>query len=199
MLGIRTWTDLRVTIQPPRAPFRGRIRAGEALRGEKRSPFLALALSWSAGSWPAGAVCPSLVEVQRSGSGPSRDRSQDAVDVGQIREVGVRSLCVSHVCAEQRAWPVTLATVQATGPGEDRPARAVGHVHGVHLMPALTLWCSHPPPRSFPVWDAGSSGCWRARSPLAMPQWSRPLLAPGWALGSPGASPRAWGLCLGGR
>lgn len=46
-----------------------------------------------------------------------------------------------------------------------------------HLMAVLTSWCPHPSPGSLPVWDAGSSGCWWAPSPLAMPRWPRPLLA----------------------
>lgn len=72
----------------------------------------------------------------------------------------MRSLCTWHACAGQRAWFPALATILAIDLGEDRPARAVGHVHGlISRCPDLVV------PSPIP-WLLACVGCWVIRLPV---------------------------------
>lgn len=148
VLVARTWACLGVTIQPP-GPLCGQDQGAVSVLGRRaRAPPSPRPLT--------GAVRPSLGPQVRSGT---------TGDGSQVPQTWVRhgrsgwGLGASHVCAEQRAWPSARATVQVTDPGEHRPARADGHIHGAHPTRILTLWGLHPPLGFLPIWDARSSHC----------------------------------------
>lgn len=140
-------------------------------------------LSWA---WDPGQLRLCVLPPLRSGGWARwtpRDRSQDAVGVGQTQAIWTRSLCISHVCAEDMLgllpWPPSRP--QTLG-GTAQPGWTA-----VSMGLILCLPC--PPDATPTPWALPCLGC-RVLRLLVAPKSSRCALE---AQTTPGSCAGHWG------